>query len=139
MAEQAAPTAIYSVVFDTDILIWYLRGHEKALRSIEAVAYSQRATSALSLMELIQGCRNSAEVRQVKLFVAENFSQVSYPNEIICRKAVELLDSYALSHGLRVVDALIAATAMDRNASLASANVKHCRSIPNLHLLPFKP
>ncbi len=139
MAEQAAPTAIYSVVFDTDILIWYLRGNEKALRAIEAIAYSRRAISALSLMELIQGCRNSTEVRQVKLFVSENFSQISYPNEFICRKAVELLDSHALSHGLRVVDALIAATAMDRNASLASANVKHYRAIPNLHLLPFKP
>jgi predicted nucleic acid-binding protein len=139
MAEKVAPTPIYPVVVDTDILIWYLRGNEKALRAIDAIAYSRRAISVLTLMELIQGCRNSAESRQVKAFISENFPQILYPNEIISRKAMDLLDRHAISHGLRVVDALIAASAMDRNASLATANAKHFRPIASLHLIPFKP
>ncbi len=139
MAEKSAATTIYPVVFDTDILIWFLRGNEKALRAIDSVAFSRRTVSVLTLMELIQGCRTGAEVRQVKFFVSENFSEILFPNEVISRKAIELLDRHALSHGLRVVDALIAASAMDRNASLASANVKHYRTIANLSLIPFKP
>jgi len=139
MAQQVTTTPLYPVVFDTDILIWYLRGSEKALRTIDAIAYSRRAISVLSIMELTQGCRNNAEIREVKLFVSENFAQVLFLNETICRKASDLLDRHALPNGLRVVDALIAASTLDKNASLATANLKHYRPIANLDLRPFKP
>lgn len=71
MAEQTSTTPIYPVVFDTDILIWYLRGSEKALRAIDAVAYPRRMISVLTIMELTQGCRTKDEIREVKLFVSE--------------------------------------------------------------------
>lgn len=139
MAEQTSATPLYPVVFDTDVLIWYLRGSEKALRAIDAIAYSRRAISVLSVMELTQGCRNAAEIREVKLFVSENFAQVLYLNETVCRRAGDLIDRHALPNGLRVVDALIAASAMDKNASLATANLKHYRPISNLPIVPFRP
>ncbi|HYJ16390.1 MAG TPA: type II toxin-antitoxin system VapC family toxin [Candidatus Limnocylindria bacterium] len=139
MAEQATTTSLYPVVFDTDILIWYLRGSEKALRAINHVAYSRRTISILSIMELTQGCRNGAEIRAVKLFVSENFTQVLYLKETVCRLASDLLERHALPNGLRVVDALIAASTLNTNGSLATANLKHYRPIANLHLIPFKP
>jgi predicted nucleic acid-binding protein len=139
MAEQTSATSRYPVVFDTDILIWYLRGSEKARRAIDAIAYSRRAISVLSIMELTQGCRNNAEIREVKLFVSENFAQVVFLNETNCRKASDLLDRHALPNGLRVVDALIAASTLDINGSLATANLKHYRPVANLHIIPFKP
>lgn len=139
MAEQTSTTTLYPVVIDTDILIWYLRGSEKALRAIDATVYSRRAISVLSIMELTHGCRNNAEIREAKLLVTENFAQVLYLNETVCRKASDLLDRHALPNGLRVVDALIAASAMDKNASLATANLKYYRPISNLTIIPFKP
>ena len=139
MVEQATTTSLYPVVFDTDILIWYLRGSEKTLRAINNVAYSRRIISILRIMELTQSCRNGAEIRAVKLFVSENFAQVLYLKETVCRLASDLLERHALSSGLRVVDALIAASTLDTNGSLATANLKHYRPIANLHLLPFKP
>ena len=61
MAEQTSPASVHKVIFDTDVLIWYLGGHEKARRFIEDVAHERRAVSSLTLMELLQGCRNQEE------------------------------------------------------------------------------
>jgi hypothetical protein len=35
MAEQASPPSVQKVIFDTDVLIWYLRGHEKGAGSLK--------------------------------------------------------------------------------------------------------
>jgi predicted nucleic acid-binding protein len=139
MAEQASPPSVHKVIFDTDVLVWYLRGYEKARRFIEDVAHHQRVLSSLTFMELLQGCRNQQEAHEVKAFIAENISLVIHPDEIICRRAIALLEQYALSHELRVVDALIAASALETASSLATANVKHYRVIAPLNLTQFRP
>jgi len=64
---------------------------------------------------------------------------VLHPDEASSRRAIDLLDQHAASHGLRVVDALIAATAIESDALLATANLKHYRVIPRLDLLAFRP
>jgi predicted nucleic acid-binding protein len=139
MAEQTSPASVHKVIFDTDVLIWYLRGHEKARRFIEDVAHERRMLSSLTLMELLQGCRNQQEAREVKAFVLENMSLVIHPDEAISRRAMALLEQHAFSHGLRVVDAIIAASALETASSLATANVKHYRIIAPLNLIRFKP
>jgi predicted nucleic acid-binding protein len=139
MAEQASPPSLHKVIFDTDVLVWYLRGFEKARRFIENVPHERRTLSSLTLMELLQGCRNQQEGRQVKAFISENISLVIHPDEIISRRAIALLEHHAFSHGLRVVDAIIAASALETASSLATANVKHYRVIAPLNLIQFKP
>jgi predicted nucleic acid-binding protein len=139
MAEQVSPPSVHKVIFDTDVLIWYLRGYEKTRRFIEDVAHERRALSSLTFMELLQGCRNHQEGRQVKAFISENISLVIHPDEIISRRAIALLEHHAFSHGLRVVDAIIAASALETASSLATANVKHYRVIAPLNLIQFRP
>jgi len=139
MAEQTSPASLHKVIFDTDVLIWYLRGREKARRFIEDIAHERRMLSSLTLMELLQGCRNQQEAREVKAFVSENMSLVIHPDETISRRAIALLEQHAFSHGLRVVDAIIAASALETASSLATANVKHYRIIIPLNLIRFKP
>jgi|RhiMetdeSRZDD1v2_1073273.scaffolds.fasta_scaffold35361_3 predicted nucleic acid-binding protein len=139
MAEQASPPSLHKVIFDTDVLVWYLRGFEKARRFIENVPHERRALSSLTFMELLQGCRNQQEARQVKAFISENISLVIHPDEIISRRAIALLEHHAFSHGLRVVDAIIAASALETASSLATANVRHYRIITPLNLIQFKP
>jgi predicted nucleic acid-binding protein len=139
MAEQTSPASLHKVIFDTDVLIWYLRGREKARRFIENIAHERRMLSSLTLMELLQGCRNQQEAREVKAFVSENMSLVIHPDETISRRAIALLEQHAFSHGLRVVDAIIAASALETASSLATANVKHYRIIIPLNLIRFKP
>jgi predicted nucleic acid-binding protein len=139
MAEEASGASLHKVIFDTDVLVWYLRGLEKARRFIEDVAHERRALSSLTFMELLQGCRNQQEAHEVKAFVSENISFVIHPDEIISRRAIALLEHHAFSHGLRVVDAIIAASALETVSSLATANVKHYRVIAPLNLIQFKP
>lgn len=57
----------------------------------------------------------------------------------ICQRAVELIDRLALSHGMRLADALIGATAIEHQATLITANVKHFGAINGLNIEAFKP
>lgn len=138
MAEASASAAVHQIIFDTDVLIWYLRGNEKARRFLAQVPHPQRALSSLVVMELLQGCRNQEEARQVKAFIFDNIPTVFHPSESVSRRAIDLLEQHAFAHGLRVVDALIAATALEAGSGLATANVKHYRVIARLYLVPFK-
>jgi predicted nucleic acid-binding protein len=139
MAEGPARATVPKVVFDTDVLIWYFRGNDKARRFLAQVLYPNRALSSLTFMELLQGCRNQEEARQVRAFVSDNIPLVLHPDEAVSRRAIALVEQHSLSHGLRVVDALIAATALEAGYSLATANLKHYRFITRLPLIPFKP
>jgi predicted nucleic acid-binding protein len=127
------------VIVDTDILIWYFRGDEAARRFLGRVSFPERAISALTMMELIQGCRDGREAREVGVFVSENLAAVIHPDEDISRRAIRLLERHAVSAGLRVVDALIAATALETGAALATANVRHYRAIAGLSVVSFRP
>jgi predicted nucleic acid-binding protein len=49
------------------------------------------------------------------------------------------LEEHTFSHGLRVGDAIIAATAAENNMMLISSNAKHFRPIKELKLKLFKP
>jgi len=139
MAKPGSKTAIQKIAFDTDVLIWYFRGHRRAWQFIEAAPYPARSLSSLTVMELLQGCRNRNEIHNIRSFVAENFMTILHPDESVSRRAIELLQDYALAGGLRVIDAMIAATALETDHALATANVRHYRFIPRLTLVPFRP
>ncbi len=96
-------------------------------------------TSALCVMELIQGCADKNELKSVKEFIRLNFSKIIYLDERISERAIGLLEHYALSDGLRTIDALIAASASSHKAALATANYEHFRSIEGLHVIRFEP
>lgn len=53
--------------------------------------------------------------------------------------AAELIDALALSHGMRLADALIGATAIELKATLITANVKHFSSVEGLTIEAFAP
>src|SRR5881397_1120138 len=125
MARETPGTPVQKVVFDTDVLIWYLRGNVRARRFVAAIPYSNRCLSSLTYMELLQGCRNRNEIQQVQAFISRNVPILLHPDESISRAAIDLLEEHALSRGLRVVDALIAATALLARTPLATANRRH--------------
>ncbi len=139
MARETPGTAVQKVVFDTDVLIWYLRGNTRARRFVAAIPYSDRCVSSLTYMELLQGCRDRDEVRQVQAFISHNVPILLHPDESISRVAIDLIEEHALSRGLRVVDAVIAATALQARSSLATTNRRHYRFISRLHMVTFRP
>ncbi len=127
------------MIFDTDVLIWYFRGNQKARELISGVSFRERQVSSLCIMELVQGCRNRQELRAVKEFIRDNIGSVIHPDERISEKATALLEGHASTDGLRTVDALVAATALQEDVTLVSANHKHFKRITGLDVRKFEP
>ena len=127
------------MTFDTDILIWYLRGNERARIFLADIPFEQRLIPAMVYFELLQGCRGVDELRTVRKFVAQNFSKVLHISEQVSHRALSLLDRYSVSHGLEAADALIAATALVNRQRLATGNPAHYKALRGLDLVPFKP
>ena len=78
------------------------------------------------------GARNQHEVSEIDQLVAI-YSVVPLAAEI-GTTAYRLLKKFAKSHGLRVFDSLIAATAIERNFTLVTKNKKHFQMIDNLKM-----
>jgi len=125
------------VIFDTDVLIWFFRGDRRAAELIESVP--EREASIISLMELIQGARSRGEIRVIRHFFRENVVRLIAVNESVIHAVVSLMEEHAMSSGLQVADALIAATAREAGSALTTGNVRHFRVIPGLELKTFRP
>jgi predicted nucleic acid-binding protein len=124
-------------LIDTDILIWYLRGHEKARDLIEK--QDGFAISVITYMELIQGMRNKQELSYLRnAFRVWNVT-VIYLNEEISTKALLYIEQLLLSHSVRLADALIGATSVTTGMPLFTANVKHYTVMNTVNLRTFKP
>lgn len=125
------------MMVDTDVLIWYFRGNQKARKIIHEL--TDISISAVVYMELLQGMRNKNELRYFKRFILDKeISCVNLSGEITSR-SIYFLEEYTLSHGLRMPDALIAATADIHAEDLLTANDMHYKMIPGVSLKKFRP
>lgn len=125
------------MIFDTDVLIWFLRGNAKAARAVDAE--ENRSISLVTYMELLQGSKNKQETHEIKAFL-KDFGFSTLPlTENIGHRASIYVEEYALSHSIGVADALVAATAVEENEKLLSANTKHFKSVKELQLKQFRP
>jgi predicted nucleic acid-binding protein len=100
---------------------------------------SNRCLSLQTYLELLQGARNKEQHHYTLAFLKEFDFKVLPLTENIGHRAAVYIGEYALSHGLRAGDALIAATAVEHNLMLASGNAKHFKAIKELKLKVFLP
>ena len=127
------------MTFDSDILIWYLRGNEEARAFVARVPFDRRVIPAMVYFELLQGCAGARDVHTVRRFVVRNFSRLLHISEQVSHRAASLLERFAVSHGLEAADALIAATAQVNRLKLATGNAAHFRHLPGLNVVVFRP
>lgn len=125
------------MLIDTDVLIWMTRGHAGAAARLENLLPWR--ISAVTYMELVQGCRNKQELARIKKGLAMCNTEVLPITEAISNKAMELVEQYALSHSLQLGDALIAATALEHDMAVLTANAKHFGAVDKLKFEAFKP
>jgi hypothetical protein len=92
----------------------------------------------MSLMELFQGAKSKREMSELRRFFRDNSFEVIPVDEPISYAAADLVADYALSDGLQVADALIAATALQSGDTLATANVRHFRRVRGIQLKQFR-
>ena len=126
-----------SLIFDTDILIWFLRGNEKASNIVEeAMPFS---ISIVTYMELLQGTHDKQEMAKIKKAFSDMQVDIIPINENISKRASEYVEKYALSHSMELADALIASTCVEYNRGLYTANDKHYKMIKGLTMSIFRP
>jgi len=116
---------------DTDVLVDVSRNNEAAIDFLDQLDDSW-SLSIITALELIVGARNKKEVSQVDQLIAL-YSAIPLTAEI-GNSSYGLLRQFAKSHGLRVFDSLIAATAIENNLASLSKNKKHFRMISDLNL-----
>jgi predicted nucleic acid-binding protein len=118
------------LIIDTDVLIWYLRGNEKAKTIVEdAVPFS---ISVVTYMEIIQGMRNKEEFKVFQKQLLKWNTKIIQIDQEISSRAMFYVQEYALSHSMMLADALIAGTAVQNSETVLTANDKHYRFIPNI-------
>lgn len=117
------------MLLDTDILIDVVRRHPGAIAWFGNLP-TLPAVCGFAALEITYGCLNTAELRAVQTFLRP--FPIVWPSEVDLQRALGDYARFRLSHGISVMDALIAATATGRGLSLVTFNVKHFHAIPGL-------
>lgn len=120
-----------SYLFDTDVLIDYLRGHDKAVFFIEqAIKTAACAMAAITVAELYAGIREGNERATLEKFISA-FELIPV-SAVIAKQGGLYRRQFHRSHGVGLADAIIAATAEHLDAQLVTLNKKHFPMLKNI-------
>jgi hypothetical protein len=125
------------MLFDTDVIIWALRGNSRAAAAIDRA--DRLELSIVSYMELVRGARDKRELHSTKIALANLDFQILALSENIGHRASIYLEEYGLKSNIGLPDALIAATAVENGQRLCTANAKDYRAIAEIQLEVFRP
>src|ERR1051325_11334579 len=122
------------LLIDTDVLIDYLRDQPDAVVYLENLT-EPLLVSAVTVAELYAGVREGAERVALDAFI-QVFEVVPVDTEIALKGGLFRRD-YVKSHNTGLADALIAASADNRQASLVTLNAKHFPMLMNV-IIPYQ-
>jgi hypothetical protein len=125
------------MLIDTDVLIWYMRGNDKAYQVVENS--NNFFISVVTYMELVQGLRNKKELNHLRKALHGWNAQILYISEEISAKAMFYVEQHFLSHSMQLADALIGATAIAYGFPILTGNDKHYKVMKNLEIKKFVP
>ena len=117
------------IFVDTCIVIEYLKGN---LPLDKPNAYLNH----IVLMELFVGAKNKQDLREIKAKL-QGFKLLKVDHEIMVL-ATQIIERYALSHGTKIQDAIIAATCLINTLPLLTYNVRDFRYIPDLTIIEWQ-
>ena len=87
--------------------------------------------------QIIQGCVNKQDLEKVS-GVLSRYRHV-WPDPATCDKALGSFSAFHLSHGLGLIDALVAQTAIALATPLHTFNARHYECIPGVEIVqPYK-
>ena len=129
------------IICDTDVLIDYFdvgqKRHPNTKITLEQnIGFSNILISSVTKMELLLGATNKADLTAISKKL--NRFSVLLINEAINLRAIDLVQTYRLSHGLALADAMIAATAIQTELKLFTYNTKDFKFINKLDLYNAK-
>ena len=137
MAPNALGATEGLTLVDTDVLIYFRRGTPEAGAWWSGLGTSIPTVPGMVAMEFIGGSLNGQQLERARRFL--NTLAVLWHDEKDHRLAYDLMLKHRLSSGLSVADFLIAAQALNRQATLYTFNLKHFGAIPGLDArTPYK-
>jgi len=125
------------MVVDTDVLIWYMKGNQKAYDAIENS--KDFSISVVTYMELVQGMRDKNELNKLRRALKAWGSKILCISEEISVKAMFFVEQHFLSHSIQLVDALIGATAISHGLPILTGNDNHYKILKDLQIKKFHP
>ncbi|MGZ8843339.1 MAG: PIN domain-containing protein [Pyrinomonadaceae bacterium] len=129
-----AGAAHAAALIDTDVLIDAARGHSDAVAFLSAQYQAAGVQiSIISAMELIVGSRNKVELSETKRFLQP--ARIIPIDSNVSEAAYDFMESFTLSHGLMIPDALIAATASENDLTLVTKNTRHFQMITGIEVI----
>ena len=120
------------ILCDTNIFISAFNGRTDTINQLNKIGLSEIALSAVTVMELLQGMGNKKELAKMKKKI--RYYDVVQIDKAISQKAVDFIESYKLSHGLLIPDAIIGATAIVHQIPIYTYNVKDFDFLPEIIL-----
>lgn len=125
------------MIVDTDVLIWYMKGNEKARKAVESGG--NFFVSVVTYMEVVQGMRNKTELNHFRRALRAWDSKIIYISEEISIKAMFFVEQHCLSNSIHLADALIGATAIVNGLPILTGNDKHYRILKDVQIKKFRP
>lgn len=122
------------MVIDTTVFIDFFRGEKKAEEFL-INTNEPFVISRVVLMELIRGLKSKRDIKVLLKQLASLTIEVKELDEEISQTAGSLFEAYYHSHGLGIMDALVAATAFVQKNNLTTHNLKHFNFIKGLKLI----
>ena len=121
-------------LLDSDILIEYIRGQERAIAFVDELD-GDLLVSAITVAELYAGARNNDEQQRLAEFLA---AMLFIPvDQAVAKQGGLYRQQYSKSHGTGLMDAHIAATADIVEARLVTFNRRHFPMIADL-IIPYE-
>ncbi|MBI4648497.1 MAG: type II toxin-antitoxin system VapC family toxin [Bacteroidia bacterium] len=123
------------VLCDTNILIHLFLNDSNTIAELSKIGSENILISSVTEMELLKGAGDKKELLEMKKKIV-NYAILHF-NEKVSGISVELVQNYHLSHGLKIPDAIIAASSIAFELPLFTYNLKDFKYIPDINL--YKP
>jgi len=117
------------IILDTNVLINILKDNQLTIEKIQSFN-SPLAISSITVMELLYGASNRAEMKKLEKFFT--LFEVIEINEEISKQSTTLIKTYAKSHKLSISNSLIASTALTLDAPIFTCELKDFQFINGL-------
>lgn len=99
------------ILIDSDVLIWFTRGHVGAKARLMQI--NPRGCQPLPIWSLLRAVVAKMNLQRVKRGLAAQQTQILPLTAAVSQRAMDLIEAHALADGLRLADALIAATGFE--------------------------
>ena len=120
------------MILDADVLILLDKNNPEA-RAWYASLPEPPFAAGFAAMELLAGCENSTDRRRIERMLQD--FDLLWPDEAALGRAAKDYGALRLSHGIGVLDMLIAVTAIGHSQDLATFNIRHFRAVPGLTVI----